>query len=141
MDRKLDERAFFNACIRGDIEIVKVLLSKNTFHIDVKTEEGWTGLIIACFNNRKEVVKFLVREGADVNAVNKKGTTVFMYAKTPILETHDTEILEFLLKNNADINSCDCNGKSVLDYVLKNNAQWLANWLTKRGALSGSKLN
>lgn len=140
MDNKLKLQDFFNACIQGDSDVLRFFLDRKDFDIDTKTKEGWTGLIMACYNNNNKIVKLLVQHGADVNATNSKGTTVFMYAKTPILKSGDVEILEFLLENKADINACDCYSKSVLDYVIEKKSTRLAKWLIKQGALAGNQL-
>lgn len=79
--------------------------------------------------------------GANVNAVNKKGTTVFMYAKTPVQNRHkDTSLLTYLLKCGAEINKKDTFGKTVLDYVIENDDLYLVNWLKSNGAKT-NKLN
>ena len=106
-------------------------------HIDEPNEFGWTGLIVACFNQHHNIAAYLVELGANINATNHKGTTVFMYAKTPVFESKDTTILEWLLKNGAEINTKDMFGKTVLDYVLLKDANWLADWLKERGAIKG----
>ena len=88
----LSLKAFHDACENGCISIVKKFVEQSRYPIDAVSTEGWTGLIMACFNQNNEVAKFLIENGANVNATNQKGTTVFMYAKTPVQKkTEDTE--------------------------------------------------
>ena len=137
---KEEESAFFEACTNGDNERLKELLPVIN-DINIKTPEGRTGLVLACYSEHKDTVKLLVEAGADVNATNPKGTTVFMYAKTPVFTSHNTAILEYLLKSGADINAKDIFGKTVLDYVIEKNATWLAEWMMHRGAVGSGKLS
>ena len=128
-------KMFYKACKKGDLDSVKSFISTNPEDIDVPSKDGWSGLIIACYHEQKEVVNLLIEMGANVNAVNKKGTTVFMYAKTPVQNIHkDTSLLNYLLKCGAKINKKDVFGKTVLDYVIENDDLYLANWLKFKGA-------
>jgi len=134
IDRPADE--FLNACATGQIESVRKLLP-HLPDIEVRHARGWTGLIRACHGNHAEIAKLLVANGANVNATNNNGTTVFMYAKTPVLETKDTGLLEWLLQNGAEINARDFHRKTVLDYVLEKADTELADFLRANGALTG----
>ena len=132
---------FFNACVHGDLELVGKFIEQNEYPIDIKSKEGWTGLVMACYNEKHEIAKLLIDHGADINATNDKGTTIFMYAKTPIQEKQNqTDFLQYLIDNGADINALDHKGKSVLDYVIENNALILAEWLVEKGAKRGKDL-
>ena len=138
----LSVSSFHKACKEGELGRVKAFVSANPSQIDEKSPEGWTGLIMACYSEHAQVVNFLVESGADINATNAKGTTVFMYAKTPIQNNHQdkTELLGYLLEKGADINRLDCFDKSVLDYVIENGATTLADWMVSRGALPGAEI-
>lgn len=132
-------KTFHDACKIGDRRTVVSFLNNNPDAIDTPSKEGWTALIIACHKEENEIVRLLLERGANVNAANNKGTTVFMYAKTPIQNTHnDTSLLSYLLQNGADINKKDVFGKTVLDYVLENRDLFLINWLKSNGAKSQS---
>ena len=132
-----DLERFHHACQSGELSEVARFVMDRPDQIDSPSPQGWTGLIMACFNEHADVVRCLVEAGADINATNAKGTTVFMYAKTPV-QNHQqqTELLTYLLDHGADINALDCHGKSVLDYVIENGAMELADWLRSRGARS-----
>lgn len=129
------------ACAEGDLEKVKQLVP-GVEDINIRNERGWNALIMAAFNQHLNVVRFLIEiAGADVNATNPKGTTVFMYAKTAVIESHETEFLEYLIEQGADINAVDQHGKTVLDYVEENEkGARLTGWLKQQGCQnSGSR--
>ncbi len=127
------EELFFDACEKGNIEEVTSLIPLIS-NIDIQTKEGWTGLVKAVFNAHFELAKLLVAHGANVNATNHKGTTVFMYAKTPVFASKNTEILSWLIDQGADLNATEYRSLTVLDYVKKEGATWLEDWLIERGA-------
>jgi ankyrin repeat protein len=76
-------------------------------HIDVKDDWTRTGLAIAVIAENLELAKLLFKNGANLNQVNINGTTIFMYAKTPVFTSKKTDILECLIKHEANINFLD----------------------------------
>ncbi len=133
------ELQFFKACADGDVKTVASSIPMLK-HIDVKTDEGWTGLVKAVFNEHFEVAKLLVAHGADVNATNHKGTSIFMYAKTPVFTSKNTEILDWLIDQGANLNVTEHRSLTVLDYVKQEGATWLEEWLIERGAKYANEL-
>lgn len=107
----------------------------STKYIDLylkeQTELGWTLLMVAAYNNSKDVFKYLLSRGADQNATNYNGTTVLMYAKDGVLKSGDYETIEILLQSEVDVYAEDFNGKNVLDY-LKGIDTRLFNYLKNR---------
>lgn len=136
MESESTEAQFLAACATGEIGVVRNLLTRLK-NIDCRHPKGWSGLIMACHGAHAEVAKLLVQNGADVNLTNSKGTTVFMYAKTPTFESKDYRLLEWLLEQGADINSSDQSGKTALDYVVAKGDADLESFLRKNGALTG----
>ncbi len=128
---------FWEACVDGDLGRVRELAPRLD-EIDIRHPRGWTGLIMACRHGHPEVARYLVEQGADIHATNAKGTTVFMYAKTPVMESGKTEILDWLLELGADINAVDVFGKTVLDYVPDSEHPDLHRFLVARGAQPGA---
>lgn len=131
---------FFKACENSDLDFINKSIIGNKHLIVSKTPEGWTGLVIASFNENYEAAKNLISNGADINYATEKGTTVFMYAKTPVLKNQkNIQFLEFLIEEGANINVIDKSGKTVLDYVFEKKAYILAEWLISKGALRNIK--
>ena len=125
---------FYNACENGNIIELQNVLPQIS-DINKPNEKGWNAIILAAFNHHLEIIKLLLQNGADINSTNANGTTVFMYAKTKVLENNNYEILDFLLANGAAINVRDFkNNWTVLDYVKQTNHQPLINYLISKGA-------
>ncbi|OJJ22326.1 hypothetical protein BKI52_06485 [marine bacterium AO1-C] len=92
--------ALILAAKHGTIEVVKHLLSKG-FDINQKSTYGSTPLVYACANNdyeRIKMVKFLVENGADVNAGKTKALFNAAYRGY-------NRIIKYLLDKGAYINA------------------------------------
>jgi ankyrin repeat protein len=63
-----------------------------------------------------EIVKELIKNGANVNAVSKFGTTALMYASGLC----KLNVVETLIKAGADINAINFKDKTVLMYAYQN---------------------
>jgi len=68
--------------------------------------------------NVEEVVR-LIKEGADVNAVNKTGSTPLILAAQ---YSSNPDILQALIDNGASIDIQDKKGKRAIDYAEQNEA-------------------
>lgn len=110
----------FLACENGTTELVNRLMQIPKI-VNVQNEHGWTPLIVAIYNNQKDIVKRLLTNGADLSICNFKGTTPLMYAKSAYVKHNDSEIIELLLSFDLDIYQKDYLEKNVLDYCLENN--------------------
>mgnify|MGYP000306317163 CR=1 FL=1 len=132
---------FLEACEDNRISEVLSFIDESPDIVFQKNDKGWTGLIVSCFHNHYELAKILVENGAEINATNNKGTSVLMYAKTPVMKDNRCgyDLLSFLLDSGADINHEDNFNKTILDYCMENNAFELSNWLINKGA-KNSKL-
>lgn len=103
--------------------------------VEDQTDKGWTMLIVAVYNQRIKIVKWLIEKGANVNHVSNNGTTVFMYAKTKILQTKNYNLLNLLIREGADLNVRDYKNKwTVLQYVKELKHQEMINYLINNGA-------
>lgn len=130
----MNEIPILKAAEKGDISEVERLISEGV-DIETQNEKGWSTLILAAFNQHLPLVKWLVSNGADVNHKSVNGTTVFMYAKTKVMETGDYKILEYLLNSGADINSRDYKKDwTVLQYVRETRHTEMEEFLLKNGA-------
>ena len=109
--------AFFLSAIKGDLTVVKVFVDAGmSVHIE---EEGFTALHWAAFSGHLAVVRYLVKQGADVNAkTTERGMTPLHLARvgavtdvtatekgtdTPITwGTEHLAIVRYLVKQGAD---------------------------------------
>lgn len=62
----------------------------------------FTALCAACLNGKLDVVKLLIKSGANVNAINKDGYSPLFVA----CENGYDNIVQFLLSAGADVNLC-----------------------------------
>lgn len=101
-----DGTGVFTQCIRGTfwesvtLELAEILLSRG---VDIDEapasggSEGFTNLIMAVDYNNEVVVRFLIKNGADVNAKTKDGDTALSLA----VKQEYTNIIEILKANGA----------------------------------------
>ncbi len=91
--------------------------------VNTKKKDGETALMLACRcyrqENRLELVKLLLENGADVNAKTSFGYTALMFAAT---DSRDNErVIRLLLENGADVNCQNKNGETALMYACISN--------------------
>lgn len=131
MSAELD--AFFADCRAGRVEAVLSQLDQ-IGGTGVRSSEGWTPLIVACFHGRVDLVIALIQQGADVNAVNAKGTSVLMYAKSAALRDGNYAIMDLLLAAGADVFHRDRYGRDIEDYARELEAPELVRYLVSAKA-------
>jgi hypothetical protein len=127
-------RALLDACRKGDAIEVERLLTAFPDLVEFRSPEGWTPIIISAHGQKKEVVRVLIAFGCDVNACGKKGTTVLMYAKTPLVgqDAPDLSILRALLDAGADPARHDALGKDIFYYLGAKGDRVIGDWLAKQ---------
>jgi hypothetical protein len=82
-----------------------------------------------------KLIAALIKNGADVNATDKNGTTALMWAaKANHLETIIT-----LIDNGADVDSRDVNGKTARDYAADNYSLKMLGHKAKLDLVKGRK--
>lgn len=88
------ETALHIACIKGNLEAVKLLLAHNkTGEINLPNMLRTTPLMMACFHKKLEVVKYLLAQKADTTAKDSFGKTAIDLA----IEVDSPEIIELFL--------------------------------------------
>ena len=117
--QSLIEDRFFNFCKNGDLNGLKQLLKTDSYLINIKNIQGWSGIIIAAFWQHIDLVRYFLSIGVSPNDTGKKGTTVLMYAKTKFIEEEKNNIslIKLLLDNGADIFKKDKFGYDVFHYL------------------------
>ncbi len=98
--KELDEK-LLDAINENNFEEVVKLITAGA-NVNAADEFGYTALMYAAEFHEKEIAKLLVEQGADVNAVNKQGTSVYeifihLYGK-------NSGIVEFLVQHGAKTN-------------------------------------
>lgn len=109
-----------NACLNGDLTTVIEICSTKE-QINVSNEKGWTPLIIATYNNQKEIVNYLITHGADIFAVSNNGTNLLMYAKDAYLRAGDNSLFKLFYNLGLSPNTKDYSDKDLFFYLKNNN--------------------
>lgn len=94
--------ALFQATQISNPMIITKILAKQGVVVNVRTQNGTTPLIRAAKKNNLKAVKLLLKNGADINAENSKGSALIHAVK----QEH-VDIVKFLIKKNADLDSFD----------------------------------
>ncbi len=91
-----------DAAAVGDLARVRELVGKDPSLVNAVSAEGYPPLGLAAFLGRKDVAEFLLKAGADVNAVSKNETG--FTALTGAVAAGQAEIVELLVDRGADVN-------------------------------------
>ncbi|XP_077166376.1 ankyrin repeat and SAM domain-containing protein 6 [Paroedura picta] len=82
------------AAVTGQLPLVQLLVSRNAEIDKQDTVHGWTALMQATYHGNKDVVKYLLNQGADVNLRAKNGYTAFDLIM--LLNDPDAEVIRLL---------------------------------------------
>ena len=99
------------ACLFGTVNQVKGLLTNE--NIDSFDEDDQTPLVCATINGMFDIIKELVKSGADVNKQCSSGYTALHHASYSLMPGR-LEIMEYLIKNGADVNVQNNDGDTPL---------------------------
>lgn len=123
---RFGDSAMMLAALNGHFGIAKALRVKGA-GVD---GSGWTPLIYAATGGHDDIVRWLLGEGADVNAASPNGTTALMMAVRE--NRYSTAIL--LIARGANVNHRNENGASALDWAKRANDQAMIERLKRAGA-------
>ena len=96
----------------------------------VSEEKQCTALHFSAEKGHVDVAKVLLRNGADVNAVQVVKRTALHLAS----ENGHVDVAKLLIQNGADVNAVDDDEKTALHYVAENGRVDLVNVLIQNGA-------
>ena len=82
-----------------------------------KNEHGWSPIIVAAYHGNIDMIKWLIRQGCNINDNNNNGTTVAMYLKDYIAKSREFHLFNEIKALGADFSIRDYNGRDLLDYV------------------------
>ncbi|XP_067653866.1 uncharacterized protein [Haliotis asinina] len=119
------------ACIGGDLETVKLILSLDLVNINSRGQDSKTPVMWAAEFRRWDVVELLVGGGADVSLVDRGGDNVLHFA----CKRGDLETVKLILSMNVvDINARTKDGKTAADMARRRGHQPVVDLLVSRGA-------
>lgn len=107
------QRSIFDISRDGTLEEITKLYNKDSKIINLKNENGYTPLILSCYNSNLEIVKFLVNKVEDINGSSDYGTPLMA-----AVVKGNVEITKLLLEKNADPNIKDANGTTAAHYAV-----------------------
>jgi ankyrin repeat protein len=100
----------------GKTGVVAALLDLGA-PVDQAGEDRMTALTDAVLSNEMDVVRLLIRHGADVNHVDSLGLTPLLWAAS--VDFGDSEIIDLLLKSGARPDSRSKQGLAAIDLARK----------------------
>lgn len=124
-----DKTELISAVLEEKIDSVKEIIQRKPEQIHLKNKLGWTPLMIACRYGRTEatikIIETLIKNGADVNAVNKNKQTALIlvsiraggFDPSGIVNRISISILGLLIKAGCDLNKQDFRGRTALILV------------------------
>lgn len=137
------DRELLDACSLGDVQKVQDAIRRGA-NIDVGNVRyrldgsiiqghmyhGRTPLMTAVINGNPDLVKFLIKAGADVNRRQVFGRTALMYAA----RGGNREIVDLLIAAKAKPNARDKNGSTALMGAVQHQKEEAVRLLLERGA-------
>jgi ankyrin repeat protein len=134
---KFDRReALFSAVIAGNLEIVKLLLTKDT-DVNMPGFASGTALMLAA-DGDIAIVKYLVEKGADVNKKDDEGNTALMKAVMSFSKTNIASV-KFLIDHRADVNAVNNKGETALILAAKRGNAEMVGVLVEEGSAVAPK--
>lgn len=121
-----NDTALMVASLNGHAGIAKALRQRGA----AVTMKGWTPLIYAATSGHDDLVRWLLGEGSEINAVSPNGTTALMMAVRE--NRYSTALL--LIARGADVNRRNENGASALDWAKRNDDAPMTERLKRAGA-------
>lgn len=122
-----DEFEYLLLCIQKFYNEEARRILRNKYYIREKNRFGWTPLIVATYNNNKEIFYSLMKSGANIYDKNWNGTNLLMYAKDCYINTSDSELFEYLFKAGLSIYEKDLNRKNLIDYCKDSGIETIGN--------------
>ena len=109
IENQKKETPFHKACCLAYEKLAWVLIESGALVINPHHNQILT-LLIACQNNMKSIVKYMIRRGIDVNTIAHENHSSFFKGETALhcaITLGHISIIKTLLKNRANVNACD----------------------------------
>lgn len=115
-------KMLFNYIRSNDIDRVERLISLGA---DLESiDNGYSPLLLACYNGHYEITKSLIEGGSNINWTSETGSTpLFGAAYSWLLEKNQGQsCFAILLENDADLMIKDHENKTIIDIVKEFNS-------------------
>jgi uncharacterized protein len=115
----VDSEELIDAAKSGDVrEVERLIRSGVHLNISRDDDDGWSALVMASYWNHPEVVKLLIRSGADLNIRGDGGKTALIFAS----RFNNIEVVvKLLIKGGADLNIRSDGGRTALIWASSRN--------------------
>lgn len=100
-----------------DTKLLSMLKKMEEIELDEFPAE-WPPLMVAVIQQKREIAKLLIENGASVNFSDSKGLTPLMLASV----LNDVQMMQLLIQQGADVNARAKNGFSAIIYAIYANA-------------------
>ncbi len=114
----------------GNLERVKTLLEGQPELLEARADNGGTPLHYAAYGMQIEVMDFLLKKGADINAKDNEGDTPLVW----VVANGKKDSAVYLLEKGADINSTNQNGVTPLIISITRRQPAIMTLLLEQGA-------
>lgn len=119
----------FDVSRNGSVADITKIHKTNPSSINEKNDQGYTPLILACYNGNEPIVSFLVDKIADINGTSEYGTPLMA-----AVVKGKVAITKLLLDKKAKTNIADANGTTALHYATLFKQTQIAKLLVEAGA-------
>src|SRR5207245_5907844 len=134
---KKTELNIFEASTLGKLDQAKSIIDRNPSLASAYSPDGFALIALAAYLGQKETTEYLIRKGADVNAVARNPTG--FTALTGAVANNHTEIAKLLVKRGAQVNYRYEGGFSPLMGASENGNLELVNFFLANGADPNAK--
>ena len=119
-----------SAVMSGHTKAVAYLMTIGANTLPMKNDRAWTLLHLASRDGHEDVIKFLLANGSDVNAVDKNEWTALHLAA----QSGHEKVIEFLLANGSDVNAVDKNEWTALHLAAQSGHEKVIEFLLANGS-------
>ncbi len=106
--------SIFDVARKGTVAQMNAILSNAPELMETITPQGFTPLILACYNGNVAVASFLIQHKADVNFNSSNGTALMA-----AVVKNDKTLTLLLLEAKANVDLQDKNGFTALHYAIQ----------------------
>lgn len=113
----------------GDLQALKALDVKDQSVFNLYNENGYSPLMLAAYYNKTDIISYLLKNNAEINASSPYGTALM----AGTFKGHKQSVL-LLLEQGADPNLCDNNKATALQLSALFSYDDIASYLLRYGA-------
>jgi hypothetical protein len=122
------DTALMLAALRGDREIARMLIEFGGAEVK---HSGWAPIHYAAYQDRPEMIRYLIAKGADKNALAPNGYTALMMAA----RSGHTDAAKALLYEDVEINIRSPSGETALRIARERKHSEVAELLVRAGGV------